>query len=397
MKKKILFLIHTLGIGGAEKVLVNLVNNMDKTKYDVTVMTIINTGAFITELNNEVKYKYMFNIPFSKRKKIKSDSKKESGSLLNKTSRIKEILKRIYQFVWRHISCKIIYKIFIKEKYDYEIAFLEGIPAKIIAESNNKDSIKISWIHVDLINEIKSEKFFKNRENEIEVYNKFDKIVAVSQYVKNQFIKKYKIIEEKVYVRYNPIDEKYIEKCSNQKINDIKKEKFTLCTIGRLAPQKGYDRLLSVVDKLNKDNIEFELWIIGVGPEEDKLKDYINQKNINNVKLLGYKINPYVYIKKADLFVCSSRAEGFSTVVSEAVILEKPIVTTDCSGMREILGQNSEYGLICDNNEEALYKALKDILSNKDKYLYYKNKVSERKYIFNIRESVKNIEKLLEG
>ena len=257
--------------------------------------------------------------------------------------------------------------------------------------------MKISWIHVDLINETKSEKFFKNRKNEIEVYNKFDKIVGVSEYVKKQFIEKYKINQEKVYVRYNPIDEKYIEQFSNEEVNDIQKEKFTLCTVGRLAPQKGYDRLLSVVDKLNKDNFEFEVWIIGVGPDEDKLKTYMNEKNINNVKLLGYKTNPYSYIKKSDLFVCSSRAEGFSTVVSEAVILEKPVVTTDCSGMREILGQNGEYGLICDNNEDALYEALKDILSNKEKYEYYKNKISERKYIFNIKESVKNIEKLLEG
>jgi len=395
MKKKILFLIHTLGVGGAEKVLVNLVNNLDDSKYDITLMTVINTGAFRKELNSNVNYKYMFNLPKFLEKK--NSNNKASGSLMNKTSKVKSILAKMYTFFWRNVSCKFIYKMFIKEKYDYEIAFLEGIPAKIIAESNNEDSMKVSWIHVDLINETKSEKFFKNRKNEIEVYNKFDKIVGVSEYVKKQFIEKYKIDEEKVYVRYNPIDEKYIEQCSNEEVSDIQKEKFTLCTVGRLAPQKGYDRLLSVVDKLNKDNFEFEVWIIGVGPDEDKLKTYMNEKNINNVKLLGYKTNPYSYIKKSDLFVCSSRAEGFSTVVSEAVILEKPVVTTDCSGMREILGKNGEYGLICDNDEVTLYEALKDILSNKDKYEYYKNKISERKYIFNIKESIKNIEKLLEG
>ncbi len=397
MRKKILFLIHTLGVGGAEKVLVNLANNMDKTKYEITVMTVINTGAFIKELNNEVKYKYMFNIPFSKRKNVETKSKEESGSLLNKSSKIKEILKKTYQFIWRHISCKIIYKMFIKEKYDYEIAFLEGITAKIISASTNKESKKIAWIHVDLINEKKSEKVFINRKKEKETYKKFDTIVAVSEVVKQQFVKKFEFEEKKVLVRYNPIDEKYIEQCSNQEIDDIKKEKFTLCTVGRLAPQKGYDRLLRVVDKLNKDNLEFDLWIIGVGPDEDKLKAYINENNINNVKLLGYKTNPYKYIKKSDIFVCSSRAEGYSTVVTEAVILEKPVITTDCSGMREILGQNGEYGLICNNNEDSLYKALKDILSNKDKYEYYKNRILERKYIFNIKESVKNIEKLLEG
>ena len=111
MKKKILFLIHTLGVGGAEKVLLNLVNNMDKTKYDVTVMTVINTGAFINQLDKDIKYKYIFSSPFSqKNKRInKRNEQVNSGSLLNKTSKIKKVLASIYQFMWRNISCKIIY------------------------------------------------------------------------------------------------------------------------------------------------------------------------------------------------------------------------------------------------------------------------------------------------
>ena len=96
------------------------------------------------------------------------------------------------------------------------------------------------------------------------------------------------------------------------------------------------------------------------------------------------------------MFVCSSRAEGFSTVVSEAIILEKPIVTTDCSGMKELLGEYGEYGLICDNDEEALYKTLKKFLQNKKLFEHYKNVVKGRKEIFNIETSIKDIEKLFE-
>lgn len=395
-KKKILFLIHTLQIGGAEKVLVNLVNKLDQQKYDVTVMTVINAGAFRKKLNKNIHYKTIFDIKFlSKEKKSKKSDNQDSGNLFSKTSRIKNILASLYKFLWRNvINCEKIYNKYVKDDYDVEVAFLEGISSKIIANSTNKKAKKIAWLHVDLINETKTEKFFKNREDEKNNYQKFDKIVGVSKYVVEQATKKYQLNPNKTIVKYNPIDKDDIEKKANEKI-DIEKKQFTMISIGRLSIQKGYDRLLKVVKKLNNDKLKFDLWIVGVGAEEEKLKKYIQENNLTNVKLLGYKSNPYKYINATDMFVCSSRAEGFSTVVSEAVILEKPIVTTECSGMREILGEDSEYGLICENDEEALYKALKEMLSNKEKFNYYQDAVKTRKEIFDIGEAVKNIEELL--
>lgn len=394
MKKKILFLIHTLQVGGAEKILVNLVNKLDKNKYDITVMTVINTGAFRNELDKNIRYKTIFDIKFLNKDK-KQNKNNESGNLFDKTSKIKKLMAMVYQFFWRHVNCEKIYKKYIADSYDVEIAFLEGISAKIIANSTNKKSKKIAWIHVDLINEKKTEKFFKDREEEKFTYKKFDNIVAVSEHVKEQVINKFNISEEKLIVKYNPIDKEYIEKLSNEKVDDITKKKFTICTIGRLSVQKGYDRLLKVVKKLNEDKLDFDLWIIGVGAEESKLKQYIVENNLANVKLLGYKKNPYKYIRESDLFVCSSRAEGFSTVVSEAIILEKPIVTTECSGMKEMLGKNNEYGIVTQNDEESLYLGIKEIILNKDKYNYYKNKVKERKEIFNLQKSIESIEKLI--
>ena len=164
-----------------------------------------------------------------------------------------------------------------------------------------------------------------------------------------------------------------------------------------MSVQKGYDRLLKIVKKLNEDNLIFDLWIIGVGSEEEKLKKYIDNNDLENVKLLGYQENPYKYIKKADIFVCSSRAEGFSTVVSEAVILGKTIVTTECSGMREILGKNAEYGIICKNEEKDLYENLKRVLENKKIFEYYQNKIKERKNFFDMKNNIEKIEKIFQG
>lgn len=396
-KKKILFLIHTLQVGGAEKVLIDLVNNLDKTKFDITVMTVINTGAFRNNLNSNIKYKTIINIPFLNKNSDKKGNKK-SGNLLSNGSKIKKILANLYRMMWKFIDCSKIHKKYIGNMYDVEISFLEGIPAKIIAASNNKNSHKIAWIHVDLQEERKSEKFFRNAHNEKETYGKFDKIVGVSKVVAEQFINKFSYKEtNKVIVIHNPIDVKNILEKSKEKVDDIQKNKFTLCTVGRLSVQKGYDRLLEIVDRINQEKIEFDLWIIGVGPEERKLKEYIENKKIKNVKLLGYKENPYKYIKKADLFVCSSRAEGFSTVVSEATVLEKPVIATECAGMKEIFGDNNEYGMVVDNTTEALYEGLRKLLIDKKLLDEYRKKIINRKDIFGLKKSVCAVEELFKN
>jgi glycosyltransferase involved in cell wall biosynthesis len=394
-KKKILFLIHTLGAGGAEKALVNLVNNMNYKRYDITVMTVINTGKFRNDLNRNIIYKTMLNIPFLNNKK---ESKNVSGSLLNKTSKKVTIVSKIYQLFWKIFPIKLIYTIFIREKYDIEIAFLEGICAKIISNSTNKKSKKFAWVHVDLLNEKKSEKVFKNIKEEKKCYNKFNNIIAVSSIVKESVIKKYNLDSDKVLVKYNPIDINEITNKAAMPVDDLDKpNKFLMISIGRLSKQKGYDRLLSVCSKLLKDNLDFELWIIGVGPEQKKLEDYIKEHKLSNfVKLLGFKSNPYNYLKYADLFVCSSIAEGFSTVICESIIVGIPIVTTNCSGMKEILGNNNEYGIVANNDIESLYIALKDIIADKEKHDYYSKKIKEKISMFEINQSICQIEKMLD-
>lgn len=393
--KKVLFLIHALGGGGAEKVLVNLANGMDKTKYDVTIMTVVNTGIFRENINPDVKYKYLFNNPFGK-KKSKDENKVNPGNLLSKSDPKLQFIAKLYTIMWKFMPVKLFYKIMIREKYDVEIAFLEGICAKIISGSNNKNSKKISWIHVDMINHSKSKAVFKSLNDEKKCYERFNQIICVSNTVKDQFVKKFNYDKNKVIVKYNPIDKKDILMKSIENVSDIKKpNKFVFCTIGRLVTQKGFDRLLRVHKKLIDDGLDYELWIVGEGNKRPELEQYIKENDLHNtVKLLGFKTNPYKYLSLADAFVCSSRAEGFSTVASEAVVLQKPIVTVECSGMDELLGNNSEYGLITPNNEEDLFIGMKTILTNNKLYENYKEKIVERAEMFDYKEAVKSIEQL---
>lgn len=389
--KKVLLLIHTLGGGGAEKILVNLANEIDKTKYQVTVMTVIDTGIFKKDLNSDIIYKSIIKIP--KKKKINDNN---PGNLLSKADKKLKFLAKIYTNLWKITPVKLFYKVFIKGGYDVEIAFLEGICAKIISGSTNPNSKKLAWIHVDLMNHPKSSVVFHNIHDEKRCYEKFDNIVCVSNTVRDKFIEKFNFDKNKVIVRYNPINREEIIEKSLIPVNDIKKlEVFTYCSIGRLIKQKGYDRLLRVHKEIIDAGYKCHLWIIGEGNKRPELEEYIIKNNLqDSVTLIGFKANPYQYLKYADLFVCSSRAEGFSTVACEATILGKPIVTVDCSGMKELLGSNNEYGLVTGNNESDLFKGLKEILDNSDLYDFYSEKIRKRSEIFDLKKSIKSIEEL---
>ena len=174
---------------------------------------------------------------------------------------------------------------------------------------------------------------------------------------------------------------------------DINKKKTTIASVGRIVDAKGYDRLINVAEKLNANGLDYDLWIIGDGSEREKLQEIVHQKNLKNVQFLGSQANPYKYMKQADLYVCSSRYEGYNLTVAEALILGVPVLSTNCTGPCEIL-DDGNYGVIVENGEEGLYTGIKDLLSNPDKLAYYKQKAIERKDFFNEEKIIGEIEEL---
>ena len=378
MKKKILFVIDILRGGGAEKVLVDTVKYLDKDKFDITVLSVFDGGKYVDEIKKYAKYKFIF-------------PEYNSSNIVNRISN--SIKYRVAKFRLSSMNPSILYKKVIDKKYDYEVSFLEGYSASIISGSTNKESYKIAWIHTDLIKNPWSQNYYKYK-SEKDIYKSFNKIICVSEDVKKSFVEKFDI-NENVEVRYNVINEKIILDRSKEDIDDINiSNKFKIVSIGRLSKEKGYIRLLEVHNKLVGDGFDYELWIIGEGEQKNELEQYIiDNKLADSVKLLGFKSNPYKYLGKCNLFVCSSITEGFSTVATEATILGIPIVTTDCAGMNEILG-DSQYGLITENSIDGLYKGLKNILEDEKLYSHYKSKAEERSNYFKLKERVKEIEKL---
>lgn len=341
---KILFFIESLSGGGAEKVLQNLVNAMDKSEFDITVQTLYPDEA-AKNLADGIKYKYCYS----------------SASGLN------QLVMRL------ETAFGLTYPRHIKEDYDIEVAYLECGSTKIMAGSTNKKAKKIAWVHCDLSMKFADSTDFPAKAQKI--YDKFDSIVCVSQSVKAGFEKLFGK-DERISVIYNTVNDKEIIRLADA--DTVVKTEPTVLAVGRLSKQKRFDRLISAHKKLIDEGVKHRLMIMGEGAERASLEKLISDLSLSgSVELIGYRENPYPYIKAADVCVCSSDYEGISTFITESLILGKVIVTTDCSGMRELLG-NSEFGIITDSDDNALARGIKALLTDEALKKSYEEKARKR-------------------
>lgn len=330
---KILFFIETLGGGGAEKVLCDLVNHMNQQEFDITVQTLW-PAENKNLLADGIRYR----------------------SVYPKYDRWNSYRMRLES------ALGLTYRLHMKDDYDIEVAYLECGTTKILSASTNRHAVKVAWVHCDLAIKMAGvlDSFVEKATPQ---YRRFDQIACVSQDVLHSFQELFGSTPPSSIV-YNTVDDTQIrEKAAQQLPADAIKRKLTVVTLGRLTYQKAYDRLLRVHKQLQEEGLDFDLWILGEGEDRAELEQLIQQNHMEeSVRLFGFQKNPYPFMKAADLLVCSSRYEGFSTFVTEGLILGKPIVTTDCTGMRELLG-DSEYGLITDNSEKGLHDGLVQLLT----------------------------------
>lgn len=364
--KKILFYIDTLGKGGLDKVVLDVVNHMDFSKYDVTVMRRFPGGYYSQFLDQRIHKKA--NMPF-----------KETCS---------KFYDHLVRVVCDRLPRKMVYRMFVHKKYDIEIACGDAFAATLIGGSTNPDSIKILWEHMDVTKDISTATYY-NKEQVEQFFGPFHQIVGVSKDCRDKFIEKYGFAEKVSYI-YNPIDIEDIDKKSLEFIPDeYQKNEFNILAIGRFMPQKAFARLITVCAGLRDEGLKFKLNIIGEGPEEDIIKEKISELDMkDNIRLLGFKENPYPYIKEADLFVCASIHESYCLVVAESLVVGTPVVSTMCTGPIELL-DNGRYGLLVENSEAGLCDGIREMICNPEKLSDYKKKTRERREFFSIEESMK--------
>lgn len=366
--KKLLFIIPTLSHGGAEKVLVNLVNNLDKNKFDITVQTFFDGGVNKQYLKSHIKTKTVF------KKVFPANS-----------------------YLFALFSPKFLYKRFIKEHYDIIVSYLEGPTARIVSGCIDENTKLVSWIHCKMDTEKAASVGFRSFKEAKKCYNKFDYTACVSQWVKNWFVDIFDF-KKPIGVLYNTIETDEIIAKSNEPIDDVAFDKdcFNIISVGKVIAVKAFMRLAHLHKRLLDEGIKNHIYILGVGDEQSKIEKYLADNNLTNTfTFLGYNTNPYKYVKACDLYVCSSLSEGFSTSVTESLIVGTPVVTTLCSGMQEMLGENNEYGIVTENNEDALYEGVKKILTTPNMLKDYSDKALDRGKYFSTEKTTKAVEDML--
>lgn len=363
---KILFLIHDLGQGGAEKVLINLVNNMDRSKFDITVTALFGGGVNERFLAPEIKYHTVF------------------SKMLPGNSHLMKLL-----------SPEKLHAMCVKEHYDIEVSYLEGPSARVISGCRDKDTKLVSWIHCTMNTPNDVSESFRNIKDAEKCYNRMDRMVFVAGNVRDNFMKNCNY-QGHTDVLYNTIESEKVKQLSLEEAAEINRSKFCLVAMGTLKEVKGFDRLLRIVKRLKDDEYPVHLYLLGSGPMQSSLEKYMKENDLEDtVSLLGYQTNPYKYISKCDLFVCSSYSEGFSTAVTEALIVGTPVCTVEVSGMKEMLGENNEYGIVTENSEEALYQGIKSLLDNPDLLEHYRLKAIEHGRTFSTENTVRAVEEML--
>lgn len=364
---KILFLIHDLGQGGAEKVLVNLVNNMDRSIFDISVTVLFGGGVNEQFLASDIHFRAVFP------KEVPGNSK----------------LMKLLTPAQLHRMC-------VKEHYDIEVSYLEGPSARVISGCQDANTKLVSWIHVEQHTMERLSGSFRSEREARECYDRFDQTVCVSQYVHDDFCRILNF-QKPCHVLYNTVEsEKILAHADDTAPELVDDGKIRLMAVGTLKESKGYMRLLSIIKRLRDEEYPVHLYILGIGPLQQEMERYIQASDLQEaVTLLGYQTNPYKYVAKCDLFVCASFAEGFSTAATEALIVGTPVCTVEVSGMKEMLGEHDEWGIVTENGEEALYQGIKDLLDHPDKLTHYKEKAIERGKTFSTENTVRAVEDML--
>lgn len=374
--KKVLFLAPSLRVGGMERALVTLANQLVQKEYDVTVLLLDTNDDLKDELDSKIHF-------------LKKPYKDHFGK------KIPYIRHKYYDDgMWEtRATPEQLYRYYIgNEKFDVEIAFFRGLSVKIISGSTNQNAVRLAWVHSDfrMLDSFRYQ-FCDDRAVK-KAYASFDHIICVSQQAMEGFKETVGDTGNLTTV-YNLLPIERIRTLSSESIvHIIQKSKLHLVVVARLFDEaKGQLRMIEVVSRLWRETQGVSLTLVGGGQDGERIRQMIEEKNATKyIEMTGSQRNPYPYIRDADLLVCSSYYEGYNLTVAEALILDTPVLSTRCTGPCEIL-DNGKYGMIVDNSEEGLYQGLKTLYENPDMLREYGEKAKQRQDFFDEEKTLKQI------
>lgn len=357
MKKKIAVIIPSLRGGGAEKVMINVISNLDRNIFDITLIVLKKEGPYISLLPEDIEVLDLntSRVRYSIKKLIKIINYLESDIVLSTLGHLNLAL----------IAIK---------------PFLLSNPKVVVREGNtpSKDLNNLSGIKKVVI------KFLYKI-----LYDRSDCIIAQCEDMKKDILKCCNIKNNNIVYIYNPVDVKKIKEKMTE-FNPYNDKNINLISVGRLAHQKGFDILIDAFKIVNKKIPNTHLTILGEGDLKEQLNMKALELNLDqNISFVDFKRNPYPYYYYSDLYILTSRWEGFPNTLLEALACETKIVAVDCkSGPREIL-KDGIYGVLSEENNPV------ELANNVIKYINDKNKTKDRANYFSIDKIIKEYERVL--
>ena len=375
---KVLVLHGHLSMGGEERVLLNVLKNLVELNYDVDLLITWNHGEnnlFENEIPEKVNYKFLFDNYNGKNK----------------------LIKEIYRIRAKTTYLKKVEKIIKENKYDVIIDYSSNL-----LKYNNFD-IKVpvfAWIHFSLTfgEKLSADKIEKYKKQ----YKKYDKILAICDTMRDEFVEILGMDKNKVELVYNPIDLEAIRKKAeniDKKYENYLKQDYFL-QVSRLTEQKQPEHLVDIYYKLKQRGIKEKLYFIGNGEKVELIKQKIKEYKLeDDVILLGQIENPYPFFKNAKLFVHTGKYEGLPTVLLESLAFGTPVVAYDCpTGPKDILGKNSEYGkLIPLNDKDVFVEKVCELMNDDEKYKNYRKISLVRADDFSMKKNKIKLQTLIEN
>jgi glycosyltransferase involved in cell wall biosynthesis len=387
MSKKILFVLATANVGGSATSLLNLLTILKQRGSYVDMFLLSHEGLFLNQVKSDFNLLDEENIISS----IVCDSKR-----LFTINRINRLLIRfIYTLSHRFFGSKIVTDSFysfsakkLSGKYDVVVAYQESMTTQYVQYVTAR--YKIAWVH----NNVQKFGSHYGLNSLMKMYAQFDRIVCVSKSVQNSFYEQLPIFHQKTCVIYNTINTEKILYKSLDKLDRATPTNSTIfISVGRFASQKAFERIVPVAKMLKNDGKNFTWYIIGGGELWDSVNSLVIKNQLANVIiLLGSLENPYPYIKVSDYLVVTSLYEAHPMVINEALVLNKPIISTRFESVEEIL-TDGVTGIICENSIEGIYYGITKIFENKELVIQIKENVS--KFEYSNEEIAKQVDQLL--
>jgi len=386
--KRVLFMISSMNIGGVEKSLLSLLSVIPKDKYDVTVLMLEKKGGFLKQLPSWIKIEEAVWFKDIKPKIMQSPKKTIKEYYENK--RYIKALNFLFSYVVseklkdRYVFYKEIFKDIPHSKNKYDIAIAYQGPTDIIdyyVVNRVTSKKKISWVHFDVFKHQINTKLYER------LYGELDNICVVSKEAQKHLIEKFPRVKSKTNVFLNIVLPDLINEMAKEKVEfDNGYKGMKIVTVGRLSKEKGQDLAIKVLSMLRKDGYEVRWYCIGEGENREYYETLIRKYNLKkDFVLLGSTQNPYPYVYKSDIYVQTSRHEGYCLTLAEAKCLKKPIITTNFTGAYEQI-KDGYNGFVVEWNEEDLYNQIKYLLDQK---------IIRKKIATNLlREELDNIENI---